>query len=210
MRRGNLSVRWKWAASQSTPYDPLPSITHYLLSNSRPPPCTPSISLPPSSFDSFIAIVLNGAVPDFRSPGTGLYDNLQKYDLPTPQSIFELSYFRERPDAFYQLAKELWPDNFLPTPTHHFIKLLHTKGLLTRCFTQNIDSLEAAAGIPREMIVAAHGNFDGCRCLVKLARADTLRRLLALPPHWSKCFSQTFSQAPGKSRFLLRCPGKVE
>jgi NAD-dependent SIR2 family protein deacetylase len=32
--------------------------------------------------------------------------------------------------------------NYQPTPTHHFIKLLHDKGLLLRCFTQNIDSLE--------------------------------------------------------------------
>lgn len=32
--------------------------------------------------------------------------------------------------------------NYAPTPTHHFIKLLHDKGLLLRCFTQNIDSLE--------------------------------------------------------------------
>ena len=45
-------------------------------------------------------------IPDFRTPGTGLYDNLQKYDLPSPQAIFEMSYFRERPDAFYRLAAE--------------------------------------------------------------------------------------------------------
>ena len=32
-------------------------------------------------------------IPDFRSPGSGLYDNLQKYDLPSPQSIFDISYF---------------------------------------------------------------------------------------------------------------------
>ena len=108
-------------------------------------------------------ISVSAGIPDFRSPGTGLYDNLEKYDLPNPQSIFELSYFRERPDAFYMLAKELWPDNFEPTPTHRFIALLHSKGLLKRCFTQNIDSLEASAGIPKDMIVAAHGNFDGCR-----------------------------------------------
>eukprot|EP00316_Scyphosphaera_apsteinii_P012173 CAMPEP_0119319850 /NCGR_PEP_ID=MMETSP1333-20130426/50509_1 /TAXON_ID=418940 /ORGANISM="Scyphosphaera apsteinii, Strain RCC1455" /LENGTH=417 /DNA_ID=CAMNT_0007326367 /DNA_START=21 /DNA_END=1274 /DNA_ORIENTATION=+ len=110
-------------------------------------------------------ISVSAGIPDFRSPGTGLYDNLQKYDLPSPQSIFELSYFRERPDAFYRLAKELWPDNYAPTPTHHFIKLLHTKGLLKRCFSQNIDSLESAAGVPKDLVVAAHGNFDGCTCI---------------------------------------------
>ena len=79
-----------------------------------------------------------------------LYDNLQKYDLPTPQSVFELDYFRERPDAFYLLARELWPDNYTPTPVHYFVKLLHDKGMLLRCFTQNIDSLEAATGLPRD------------------------------------------------------------
>ena len=81
-----------------------------------------------------------------RTPGTGLYDNLQKYDLPSPQSIFELEYFRERPDAFYRLCAELWPGRFSPTPTHHFIRLLEKQGKLARCYTQNIDSLESAAG----------------------------------------------------------------
>ena len=46
-------------------------------------------------------IVMTGAgistaagIPDFRSPGTGLYDNLQKYDLPHPQAVFEIDFFR--------------------------------------------------------------------------------------------------------------------
>ena len=80
-------------------------------------------------------ISVSAGIPDFRTPGTGLYDNLQKYDLPSPQSIFELSYFRERPDAFYRLCAELWPDNYAPTPTHHFITELHARGRLRRCFT---------------------------------------------------------------------------
>ena len=48
-----------------------------------------------------------------------------------------------------------------PTPTHHFMRLLHDKGVLLRVFTQNIDSLESAAGIAKDKIVAAHGNCDG-------------------------------------------------
>jgi NAD-dependent deacetylase sirtuin 2 len=62
-------------------------------------------------------------------------------------------------------AKELFPGQFKPTPGHNFIRLLHDKGLLLRCFTQNIDSLEAEAGIPKAKIVAAHGNFDSARCI---------------------------------------------
>lgn len=33
-------------------------------------------------------------IPDFRSPGTGLYANLQKYNLPYPEAIFQIDYFK--------------------------------------------------------------------------------------------------------------------
>ena len=84
----------------------------------------------------------------------------QEYGLPYAEAIFDLDFFRTKPDPFYRLCQELWPGRYAPTPTHHFISLLHDKGVLTRCFTQNIDSLETAAGLPREQIIAAHGNFD--------------------------------------------------
>lgn len=51
-------------------------------------------------------------IPDFRSPGTGLYDNLQKYNLPSPQAIFEIGYFHRNPKPFFHLAKELYPAQF--------------------------------------------------------------------------------------------------
>eukprot|EP00408_Alexandrium_pacificum_P065323 CAMPEP_0171167086 /NCGR_PEP_ID=MMETSP0790-20130122/7024_1 /TAXON_ID=2925 /ORGANISM="Alexandrium catenella, Strain OF101" /LENGTH=310 /DNA_ID=CAMNT_0011631905 /DNA_START=114 /DNA_END=1043 /DNA_ORIENTATION=- len=104
-------------------------------------------------------------IPDFRTPGTGLYDNLQKYNLPRPEAIFTLDYFRDRPGAFYELAREMWPGNFMPTKAHYFIKLLEEKGLLLRCFTQNIDSLEELAGVDRDKIMAAHGNFSSAHGL---------------------------------------------
>jgi len=105
-------------------------------------------------------ISTSAGIPDFRTPGTGLYDNLQRFNLPTAESIFTLGYFRRRPQPFYELCKELWPGNFEPTATHYFIRLLHEKGILLRCFTQNIDSLERQAGLPPDKVVAAHGNFD--------------------------------------------------
>ena len=40
------------------------------------------------------------------------------------------------------------------------MRLFHEKGLLLRCFSQNIDSLETQAGLPAQAVVAAHGNFD--------------------------------------------------
>ena len=42
-------------------------------------------------------ISVSAGIPDFRSPGTGLYDNLQEYDLPNPQAIFDINFFKEKP-----------------------------------------------------------------------------------------------------------------
>lgn len=78
-----------------------------------------------------------------RTPGTGLYDNLQKYKIPNPMAIFDLDYFHYDPKPFFTLAKELYPSGkYKPCPPHYFAKLLHDKGLLLRMYTQNIDGLE--------------------------------------------------------------------
>lgn len=110
-------------------------------------------------------ISTSSGIPDFRSPGSGLYDNLSKYNLPHPQAIFEISFFRENPKPFFALAKELYPGSFKPTPCHYFIRLLSEKGLLLRHFTQNIDTLERVAGIPGDKLVEAHGTFHTSHCL---------------------------------------------
>jgi hypothetical protein len=52
-------------------------------------------------------ISVSAGIPDFRSPGTGLYDNLQKYNLPEPEAIFEINYFKDNPRPFYMLADEV-------------------------------------------------------------------------------------------------------
>nr|CAI5823342.1 unnamed protein product [Callosobruchus analis] len=110
-------------------------------------------------------ISTSAGIPDFRSPGTGLYDNLQKYNLPHPQAIFELDFFHENPKPFFVLAKELYPGSFKPTVCHYFIKMLAEKELLLRHYTQNIDTLERVAGIPDDKIVEAHGTFYTGHCL---------------------------------------------
>lgn len=50
-------------------------------------------------------ISVSAGIPDFRTPGTGLYDNLQRYALPYPEAVFELDFFRQNPAPFYHLAK---------------------------------------------------------------------------------------------------------
>ncbi|EMD39911.1 hypothetical protein CERSUDRAFT_112158 [Gelatoporia subvermispora B] len=107
----------------------------------------------------------SAGIPDFRSPDTGLYANLARLNLPYPEAVFEISFFRENPKPFYQLAHELMPGRFRPTPTHSFVRLLSTHDWLHVCFTQNIDTLERRAGVPGELIVEAHGSFASQRCI---------------------------------------------
>lgn len=81
-------------------------------------------------------------IPDFRSPGSGHYSNLQEYDVPYPEAIFELPFFFHNPKPFFALAKKLYPGHYRPNVIHYFLRLLHEKGLLLRLYTQNIDGLE--------------------------------------------------------------------
>ncbi|XP_021119755.1 NAD-dependent protein deacetylase sirtuin-3, mitochondrial isoform X4 [Heterocephalus glaber] len=105
-------------------------------------------------------------IPDFRSPGSGLYSNLQQYNIPYPEAIFELEFFSHNPKPFFTLAKELYPGNYRPNIIHYFFRLLHDKGLLLRLYTQNIDGLERVSGIPVSKLVEAHGTFASATCTV--------------------------------------------
>ncbi|KAK3580923.1 hypothetical protein CHS0354_008213 [Potamilus streckersoni] len=112
-------------------------------------------------------ISTSSGIPDFRSPGTGLYDNLQQYRIPYPEAIFDIDFFCRNPRPFFTLAKELYPTGkYRPNYIHYFIKLLHDRNKLLRMYTQNIDGLERWAGIPDEKLVEAHGTFSSATCTV--------------------------------------------
>nr|XP_020467789.1 NAD-dependent protein deacetylase sirtuin-3-like [Monopterus albus]XP_020467797.1 NAD-dependent protein deacetylase sirtuin-3-like [Monopterus albus] len=103
-------------------------------------------------------------IPDFRTPGTGLYANLEKYNIPYPEAIFNIDYFSDNPQPFFSLAKALYPGSHRPNYIHYFIRTLHHKGLLLRMYTQNIDGLEKLCGIPDDKLVEAHGSFATASC----------------------------------------------
>ncbi|XP_008303106.1 NAD-dependent protein deacetylase sirtuin-3 [Stegastes partitus] len=103
-------------------------------------------------------------IPDFRTPGTGLYANLEKYNIPYPEAIFNIDYFSNDPQPFFSLAKALYPGSHRPNYIHYFIRMLHHKGLLLRMYTQNIDGLEKVCGIPDDKLVEAHGSFATASC----------------------------------------------
>ncbi|KAI8347297.1 hypothetical protein B0O80DRAFT_217367 [Mortierella sp. GBAus27b] len=114
-------------------------------------------------------MVLTGAgvsvscgIPDFRSED-GIYSRLSEFELDDPQQMFDLEFFRERPQIFYSFAREIFPSNFVPSPSHYFIKLLEDQGKLLRNYTQNIDTLEQKAGIRK--VLQCHGSFATASCV---------------------------------------------
>lgn len=117
-------------------------------------------------------IVLTGAgistslgIPDFRSKGTGLYSKLEHLGLSDPQQVFDIHEFREDPSIFYSVAKDILHDSGRFSPTHAFIALLQEKGKLLTNYSQNIDNLEAKAGINPEKLVQCHGSFATATCV---------------------------------------------
>ncbi|PWY92935.1 NAD-dependent deacetylase sirtuin-2 [Aspergillus heteromorphus CBS 117.55] len=136
-------------------------------------------------------ISTSAGIPDFRSPDTGLYSNLAYLDLPEPEDVFDIGFFRENPRPFYALARELAPGQFRPTIAHSFIKLLYDEGLLMKHFTQNIDCLERLAGVPGDMIVEAHGSFATQHCIdCKAEYPDDLMKAAVAKeevPHCLQC-----------------------
>ena len=132
----------------------------------------------------------NAGIPDFRSPGTGLYDNLAKYNLPYPEAVFDIGFYKRNPAPFVQLASELWPGlKHSPTITHTFIALLEKKGLLLRTYTQNIDMLDVLAGVSEEKMIECHGHFRTAACTIckKSFDGDECKRIITIEKQAPKC-----------------------
>ncbi|KAI0102298.1 DHS-like NAD/FAD-binding domain-containing protein [Nemania sp. FL0031] len=118
-------------------------------------------------------VVLTGAgistslgIPDFRSKETGLYSQLERLGLGIndPQEVFNIDVFREDPTIFYTVAKDILPATQKFSPTHAFIAMLQNRGKLLTNYSQNIDNIEANAGILPEKLVQCHGSFATASC----------------------------------------------
>lgn len=116
-------------------------------------------------------IVLTGAgistslgIPDFRSKDTGLYAQLEHLGLSDPQEVFDIHVFREDPRIFFSVAKDILPTENKFSPTHGFIRLLQDKNKLLTNYTQNIDNIEANAGVFPDKLVQCHGSFATATC----------------------------------------------
>lgn len=114
-------------------------------------------------------------IPDFRS-SKGFYLRISNLGLSDPQEVFDLEIFHADPGIFYSIAHMILPPDNVYAPLHKFIRLLQDKNKLLRNYTQNIDNLEANAGIDYSRMIQCHGSFAFATCVTcgLQAKGDTL------------------------------------
>src|SRR5919204_551036 len=110
-------------------------------------------------------ISVPSGIPDFRSPGTGLWANVD------PMEVAHISVWRRDPGRFWGFYGRRFAmlDGKRPNGAHRALAELERRGLLAGLITQNIDGLHAAAGTRDPIEV--HGSVATASCLACGGRA---------------------------------------
>ncbi|HYB25178.1 MAG TPA: NAD-dependent protein deacylase [Solirubrobacteraceae bacterium] len=115
--------------------------------------------------DSVVALTGAGisvpsGIPDFRSPGAGLWANVD------PMEVAHIDVFRRDPARFWGFYGPRFQtlDDKRPNRAHAVLVELERAGLLDAVITQNIDRLHAEAGT--QELVEVHGSIAHSSCLV--------------------------------------------
>jgi NAD-dependent deacetylase len=104
-------------------------------------------------------ISVPSGIPDFRSPGTGLWAHVD------PMEVAHIDVFHRDPERFWAF----YGDRFAslrdkePNGAHRALVELERRGRLDAVITQNIDGLHEAAGV-RDLI-EVHGSIAHAECL---------------------------------------------
>jgi len=109
-------------------------------------------------------ISVKSGIPDFRSPGTGLYDNFKNYGVPSPELLFNRAFIKNNPKPFFNLVKQFIEIKFEPSNAHYLSVLFKNKGILSKYYTQNIDSLDLKAGLNPPYLIECHGQMRTSTC----------------------------------------------
>jgi NAD-dependent deacetylase len=121
-------------------------------------------------------ISVPSGIPDFRSPGTGLWEKLD------PMQVAHIDAFRSDPVRFWHFYGERFAtlEQKRPNAAHHALVAMEQSGQLDAVITQNIDMLHRKAGT-REL-VEVHGSIACCSCPVcggSVAQPEVRERLLS-------------------------------
>jgi NAD-dependent deacetylase len=105
-------------------------------------------------------ISVPSGIPDFRSPGTGLWANVD------PMKVAHIDAFRRDPVRFWSFYGRRFQtlEDKRPNRAHVALVALERAGLLDAVITQNIDRLHERAGT--ENLVEVHGSIASSSCLV--------------------------------------------
>jgi NAD-dependent deacetylase len=119
-------------------------------------------------------ISVPSGIPDFRSPGSGLWENVD------PAEVAHIDAWRADPERFWHFYGNRFQtlDDKTPNGAHAALVELERRGFLEAVITQNIDRLHRRAGTRR--LVEIHGSIDTSSCLDCGARypiEDVRRRL---------------------------------
>ncbi len=103
-------------------------------------------------------ISVPSGIPDFRTPGTGLWENVD------PMEVAHIDAFRSDPVRFWTFYGQRFATlgGKLPNGAHRALVAIEQHGLLDAVITQNIDMLHRRAGT-RELI-EMHGSIASCSC----------------------------------------------
>jgi NAD-dependent deacetylase len=105
-------------------------------------------------------ISVPSGIPDFRSPQTGLWENVD------PMEVAHIDVFHADPARFWAFYAQRFHtlDGKEPNGAHHALVELERRGRLDAVITQNIDRLHRKAGT-RELI-EVHGSIATSSCLI--------------------------------------------
>lgn len=103
-------------------------------------------------------ISTESGIPDFRSPGTGIWEKVDPFATSTVHVL------QENPALFYEAGFSRFAEMIQAEPNraHHALKQMEDHGYLKGIITQNIDSLHWKAGSRR--VWEVHGHLRTCHC----------------------------------------------
>ena len=103
-------------------------------------------------------ISVPSGIPDFRSPGTGIWENVDPFEVAT------IDAFRRDPARFWSFYRPRFAalGDKRPNAAHEALVELERRGLLEAVVTQNVDRLHRKAGTER--LIEVHGSIDTSSC----------------------------------------------